>query len=81
MYHLAGRGYVSRFDMAKEIVALASVREPGLVSPIQPARTADFPAPAQRPLFSVLDCSKFERTFDLRLPEWQDALALAMSEA
>ncbi len=81
VYHLAGRGYVSRFDLAKEIIALASVREPGLVSSIQPARTADFPAPAQRPLFSVLDCSKFERTFDLRLPEWQDALALAMSEA
>jgi dTDP-4-dehydrorhamnose reductase len=80
VYHLAGRGYVSRFDMAKEIIALASVREPGLVSFIQPARTAEFPAPAERPLFSALDCTHFESTFGLRLPEWQDALSLAMRE-
>ncbi|MDP1624596.1 MAG: sugar nucleotide-binding protein [bacterium] len=80
VYHLAGRGYVSRFELAKEIIALASIREPGLVSSIQPARTADFPAPAQRPLFSALDCAHFETIFDLRLPEWQDALALAMHE-
>ncbi len=81
VYHLAGRGYVSRFDLAKEIIALASVREPSLVSSIQPAHTADFPSPAQRPLFSALDCAHFEAAFDLRLPEWQDALDLAMREA
>jgi dTDP-4-dehydrorhamnose reductase len=80
IYHLAGRGHVSRLDMAKKIIALASVREPNLVSSIQPARTADFPAPAERPLFSALDCTHFESTFDLRLPEWQDALELAMRE-
>jgi len=78
LYHLAGRGYVSRFDMAKEIIALASVREPGLISSIQRARTSDFPGSAQRPLFSALDCSHFEVTFDLRLPSWQAALKLAL---
>lgn len=81
VYHLAGRGYISRFDLAKEIIALASIREPGLVSSIQPTRTVDFPAPAQRPLFTALNCAHFETTFNLRLPEWQDALALAMRDA
>jgi dTDP-4-dehydrorhamnose reductase len=42
------------------------------------AKTADFPNPAERPLFSALDCSKFERAFDLRLPDWKEALRLAM---
>ena len=78
MYHLAGRGYVSRFDMAKEIIRLASIREPGLISSLQPARTSEFPAPAERPLFSALDCAHFESTFGLRLPEWQSALEHAM---
>ena len=78
VYHLAGRGYVSRFDMAKEIIRLASIREPGLISSLQPARTSEFPAPAERPLFSALDCAHFESTFGLRLPEWQSALEHAM---
>lgn len=78
LYHLAGRDYVSRFDLAQEIIALASIHEPGLVASIQPAHTVDFPAPAQRPLFSALDCSKFEQTFDLRLPAWQTSLKLAL---
>jgi dTDP-4-dehydrorhamnose reductase len=38
----------------------------------------DFPTPAQRPLFSALDCQKFEQTFDLRLPFWEAALELAL---
>lgn len=78
VYHLAGRGYVSRFDMAKEIIRLASIREPGLISSLQTARTSEFPAPAERPLFSALDCAHFESTFGLRLPEWQSALEHAM---
>jgi dTDP-4-dehydrorhamnose reductase len=43
-----------------------------------PALTADFPTPAERPLFSALDCSKFERTFGLKIPHWKTALELAM---
>ena len=78
VYHLAGRGYISRFDMAKEIIRLASIREPGLISSLQTARTSEFPAPAERPLFSALDCAHFESTFGLRLPEWQSALEHAM---
>ena len=45
---------------------------------IQPARTADFPTPAERPLFSALNCDLFPRTFGLCLPPWEEALAMAM---
>jgi dTDP-4-dehydrorhamnose reductase len=48
------------------------------VKQLLPARTSDFPVPAQRPLFSVLECHKFEQVFDLCLPIWGAALELAL---
>ncbi|MEW6400954.1 MAG: dTDP-4-dehydrorhamnose reductase [Chloroflexota bacterium] len=80
LYHLAGRGYASRFEWAESILALASKQDPGLVSSIQPAHTDEFPAPAKRPLFSALDCTRFESKFGMRLPEWRSALELEMKE-
>ena len=77
VYHLAGGGAASRLEWAKEILKNA----PG--SPqveVLPALTSEFPTPAERPLYSALDCTLFEKTFDLRLPAWQDALRMAMQK-
>ncbi|MBK5109137.1 MAG: sugar nucleotide-binding protein, partial [Anaerolineales bacterium] len=46
---------------------------------IEAAKTSDYPTPAERPLFSALNCDKFTDTFSMRLPKWQDALMLAMA--
>jgi len=78
LYHLAGSGCCSRLEWGQEILRLDPHPEEQLTEEILPALTADFPTPAQRPLFSALDCSCFTQTFGLRLPEWQDALRLAM---
>ncbi|MFZ5880367.1 MAG: dTDP-4-dehydrorhamnose reductase [Chloroflexota bacterium] len=78
LYHLAGWGFASRFEWARQILANDPRRTEQRVQAIQPARTDEFPAPAARPLFSALDCSHFERTFGLRLPPWQEALARCM---
>ncbi len=78
LYHLAGSGFASRFEWAKMILELDPHRHEQITKEILPARTADFPTPAERPLFSALDCSKFESTFDMKLPDWQTALRLAM---
>ncbi len=75
LYHLAGGGYASRMAWAQEIVSLRGLANPPLV---EAAKSAEFPTPAQRPLFSALDCSKFEAAFGLRLPPWREALHLAM---
>jgi dTDP-4-dehydrorhamnose reductase len=80
LYHLAGRGYASRFEWAQSILALASRQNLSPPPSIHPARTNDFPTPAQRPLFSALDCTLFESTFGMQLPEWRSALELAMKE-
>jgi dTDP-4-dehydrorhamnose reductase len=78
LYHLAGSGFASRLEWAKMILELDPHKHEQITKEIQPTVTADFPTPAERPLFSALDCSKFEATFDLKLPDWQTALRLAM---
>lgn len=68
LYHLSGRGRTTWYGFAKAILAdRAAVR-------IAPITTAEYPTPAQRPAMSVLDPSRFERTFGFSLPEWSASL-------
>jgi len=78
IYHLAGWGYASRFEWAQVILANDPKREEQVIQELHPALTSEFPTPAQRPLFSALNCDRFADTFGLKLPAWQDALRLAM---
>ena len=78
LYHLAGSGFASRFDWAKSILELDPDKKEQRVKELIPSLTSDFPTPAQRPLFSALDCTHFLVTFGLQLPDWKSALRLAM---
>ena len=78
LYHLAGSGYASRYEWAQAILACDPRPQEQTARSVMPALTADFPTPAVRPLFSALDCSAFNRMFQLQLPPWQKALQLAM---
>ena len=80
LYHVAGNGHASRLDWAKKIIELDPNKQEQKVKEILPALTSDFPTAAERPLFSALDCSLFQSTFDIPLPKWDDALKLAMGE-
>jgi dTDP-4-dehydrorhamnose reductase len=80
LYHLACRGRASRYTWAQEILRLDPARQEQKVKHLLPALTSDFPSPARRPLFSALECRKFEQVFDLRLPEWNEALALSFGQ-
>ena len=80
IYHLAGSGYASRYEWAKQILSNASDQTDILVQAIEPVSSREFPAPAVRPLFSALDCSKIREVFNLRLPNWEDSLRAAMLE-
>ena len=79
LYHLAGDGYTSRLEWARMILKFDPHRDQQVVRDLLPAKTRDYPTPAQRPLFSALNCDKFSDTFSLRLPDWQEALELAMT--
>jgi dTDP-4-dehydrorhamnose reductase len=78
VYHLACEGAATRLDWARTILEFDPHPEERQANEIRPALTSDFPAPAKRPSYSVLDSTKFSDTFGFRLPPWEDALRLAM---
>ncbi len=80
IYHLAGSGACSRYEWAQAILENDPQPESRLAREILPSKTVDFPTPAQRPLYSALNCEKFSKVFGLTLPHWRDALKLAMEE-
>jgi dTDP-4-dehydrorhamnose reductase len=78
LYHLAGSGFASRLDWASAILKYDPRPQEQLARTLLPASTLEFPSPAQRPLFSALNCDYFTDTFGLLLPPWEEALKLAM---
>jgi dTDP-4-dehydrorhamnose reductase len=78
VYHLACTGATTWYEFARAIweAVPADARRAARVTPIP---TADYPTPARRPAWSVLDCGKLERVFGLRLPDWRTALRLALA--
>lgn len=80
LYHLAGGGYTSRYEWTKSIINFLPKDIPVKVKSITPAKSSDFPTPAVRPLFSALNCEKFEQAFALKIPNWETALKLMLYE-
>ena len=80
IYHLAGDGGCSRYEWAQAILKYDPQPKLQTAKAIHPALTADFPTPAARPVYSVLNCDKFADMFGLRLPPWEEALKMAMEE-
>jgi len=74
LYHCAGSGYCSRYEWAE---AILDVFFKNKTIKIVPAKTGDFPTLAERPLFSALDCKKFNRLFELFLLNWKYTILLA----
>ena len=79
LYHLAGSGYASRLEWAREILAVHQAGNPGRAVALEPASSSEFPTPALRPEFTALDCGLFANTFGIRLPEWRLSLGQAMA--
>lgn len=73
VYHLASAGQTSWHGFAEAIVRL--MPEAGRkCAVVEPITTAEYPLPAKRPAYSVLDCAKLQRVFGLQLPDWQESL-------
>jgi dTDP-4-dehydrorhamnose reductase len=73
-YHFVAGGETTWHGFAKEIFAQAAAL--GLKTPeLQAITTADYPLPAVRPAFSVLDTAKIRETFGVTIPAWQTGVA------
>ncbi|PHQ65689.1 MAG: dTDP-4-dehydrorhamnose reductase [Sulfurimonas sp.] len=69
VYHYSNEGVLSWYDFAKEIMEMAK-----LDCNINPIETKDYPTPASRPHYSLLNKSKIKETFDIKIPFWKDSL-------
>ena len=68
--HVVNSGQASRYEYARNAVKLAGL-DPEVV---RPGLTEDFPSPAARPAYSVLDTRRFSRLAGGPLPGWLDGL-------
>ena len=70
LYHYTDEGRCSWYDFAQEISRLSGKTS----CEIRPCTTADYPTPAHRPAWSVLDKTKIKEIAGLEIPDWKDAL-------
>lgn len=78
VYHAAGGGACSRYELARAAIELDPRRSEHVVQRILEARAAEFPAPAARPASAPLDCKKLRERTGLALAPWREALKEAV---
>ena len=69
VFHFSNEGACSWYDFAKTIFELS-----GIQCEVSPIETKDYPTPAIRPHYSLLNKAKIKQTFDLKIPYWKDTL-------
>ena len=69
IYHYSNEGVTSWYDFAEAIMELGSID-----CKIRPIETKDYPTPAKRPHYSVLNKSKIKTDFNIQIPNWRDSL-------
>jgi dTDP-4-dehydrorhamnose reductase len=69
IFHATGRGEATWAEVARRIYARA-----GFPDGVTGVRSANYGAPATRPLYTVLDCTKLERTLDITRRPWEEAM-------
>jgi len=78
-YHLAAGGQTNWHEFASRIIELMSETERKCRT-IERIATSEYPLPAKRPAYSVLDCGKLRKTFGLQLPDWQVSLRQVLDQ-
>ena len=70
VYHFSNEGVTSWYDFTKAIHRIAGIT----TCKVRPIHTSEYPTPANRPHFSVLDKTKIKETYDMEIPYWEDSL-------
>ena len=70
VYHFSNEGVTSWYDFAKAIHRIAGIT----TCTVRPIHTSEYPTPANRPHFSVLDKTKIKETYDMEIPYWEESL-------
>ena len=75
IYHYSNEGIVSWFEFAQKIFELKN-----LPVKINPIASTEYPTPAQRPKYSVLDKTKIKQAFNIEIPKWEESLKIALNK-
>jgi len=75
IYHYSNEGVCSWYDFAVEIMKVTKTD-----CKIFPIETKDYPTPAKRPNYSLLNKSKIKNTFQISIPHWADSLKKCILE-
>jgi dTDP-4-dehydrorhamnose reductase len=73
IYNYSNEGICSWFDFAWEIMKMS-----GSECIVKPILTKDYPLPAKRPAYSVLNKTKIKETFGITIPHWKESLTKAL---
>lgn len=79
-YHMAGTGSCSWHGFAEAVLRLDPDAATLRARAVRAISTAEYPTPARRPAYSVLDGTKLEQAFGVRLSPWEEQLALCLAE-
>lgn len=75
LYHYTNSGVASWYDFAVAILEEAqALNIPLMATQVQPIPTTDYPTPAPRPAYSVLDCGKMTALLGTSAPHWRTSL-------
>jgi dTDP-4-dehydrorhamnose reductase len=75
IYHFTNEGVISWYDFATEIKKLS-----GFSCIIHPITTDQYPTPARRPKYSVLDKTKIQQAFNIKLKDWKGSLRACLAK-
>lgn len=76
IYHFSNEGVISWYDFAKAIHRIAGITD----CEVRPLHTVDYPTPARRPHYSVLDKTKIKETYGISIPYWEESLTDCMKD-
>ena len=76
IYHFSNEGVISWFDFTKAIHRLAGIT----TCHVRPLHTAEYPTPAARPHYSVLDKTKIKAVYGIEIPYWEESLAACVKQ-
>ena len=71
VYHFSNEGVISWCDFTKAIHRIAGIT----TCHVRPLHTSEYPTPANRPHYSVVDKTKIKQTYNLEVPYWEESLA------
>jgi len=75
MYHYSNEGSCSWYELA-----LAIVKKNRSRCEVVPIKTDEYPLPAPRPAYSILNKEKIKSQYKIRIPEWPESLSVCMQK-